>query len=60
MPPPPAPRFRVTLAPMPSDVPALIRLKRALKCLSRSFRLRCERVEELPEPPLPDHPRRAA
>jgi hypothetical protein len=30
------------------DAPAHVRLRGALKCLLRAFRLRCRRVEELP------------
>jgi predicted nucleic acid-binding Zn ribbon protein len=42
-----APRFQLVVVPTPSEVPPEIRLKRALKCLSRSFSLRCESAVEL-------------
>ena len=35
----------------PDAGPAVNRLKRALKCLLRSFGLRCDRAEILPAPP---------
>lgn len=34
----------LTLRPLPDDVPAAVRMRRALKCLLRSFRLKCERI----------------
>jgi hypothetical protein len=37
----------------PEASPATNRLKRALKCLLRSFGLRCDRVEEFASPPAP-------
>jgi hypothetical protein len=42
--------YRVTLRPLPQGdgPPALVRLRKALKVLLRSFRLRAVRVEELP------------
>ncbi len=39
--------YRVTLVPLPGDVPPLVRLRKALKALLRAYRLRCENVEEL-------------
>jgi hypothetical protein len=38
-------RVRLTLRALPDAVPANHRLKRALKCLLRSFGMRCERIE---------------
>lgn len=35
---------RVTLRILPDDAPAAVRMRRALKCLLRSFGLKCERV----------------
>jgi len=39
--------FRLTLQPLPRefDPTGIVRLRRALKCLLRSFALRCTRVE---------------
>jgi len=45
----PARRFVVTLVARESDVPADIRLRAALKVLSRRFRFRCSRVQEFNE-----------
>ncbi len=39
--------YRVTLAPMPSNLPPIARLKAALKRLKRAYALRATRVEEL-------------
>jgi hypothetical protein len=36
----------VRLRPLPDQVPAAVRLQRALKCLGRSFGLRCVAVRE--------------
>ncbi len=48
--PPQTNRYRLTLRPLPdpTDPAGHRRLRRALKCLLRSFRLRCERCE--PDP----------
>lgn len=40
-------RFRLDLVSVSSEVPVTCRLKRALKCLLRSFGLRCTRIEQL-------------
>jgi hypothetical protein len=42
--------YRITLEPSPGGTPPEIRLRRALKVLFRTFRLRASRVEELPAP----------
>jgi hypothetical protein len=39
----------VTLEPLPDDVPAVIRLRHALKRLLRCYRLKCVAAEELRE-----------
>lgn len=39
---------KLTLLPLPDAVPATIRLRRALKCLLRSFGLKCVRIEDAP------------
>jgi hypothetical protein len=38
---------RLTLRPLrdPDGVPAVVRIRSALKCLLRRFRLRCEKIE---------------
>jgi hypothetical protein len=43
--------YRVTLRPLSdeTDPDGIRRLKRALKCLLRSFRLRCEGAEAIDE-----------
>jgi hypothetical protein len=46
-----SPEYVVRLKALPDAVPAAVRLKRALKCLLRSFGLRAVRVEELPASP---------
>jgi hypothetical protein len=43
----PPSEYVIRLRPEPSDVPPIIRLRRALKCLLRSFSLRAVKVEEL-------------
>jgi hypothetical protein len=40
------PIYTIDLTPEPSDVPAIIRLRKALKCLLRSLGLRCLRIVE--------------
>jgi hypothetical protein len=50
MPDPPA-EFLVRLRALPDRVPGPVRLRRALKCLLRSFGLRAVRVEPLPAEP---------
>lgn len=40
-------RYRLTLHSLPGPSPPINRLRAALKCLLRSFRLRCDRVEFL-------------
>lgn len=40
--------FLLRLRPLPSSIPAAVRLRRALKCLLRSFTLRCVLIAELP------------
>jgi hypothetical protein len=39
-------RYIITLHAEPDQVPEIIRVRRALKCLLRSFGLRCTRIEE--------------
>ena len=47
------PRYRIDLQAEASTVPAHVRLKRALKCLLRSFGFKAQRVEHLqPEAPV--------
>lgn len=50
------PTYRIDLRPMPdsTDPDGIRRLRRALKCLGRSFRLRCVRAEELKKLPNGD------
>jgi hypothetical protein len=45
---PPPDDVRITLRPLPSGVPAHVRIRRALKCLLRAFGLRNVRLEWLP------------
>lgn len=40
--------IRLTLKALPSPIPAIIRLRRALKYLLRSCGFRCERIEDMP------------
>jgi hypothetical protein len=40
--------YRVTLVPLPGSPPAIVRLRRALKTLLRTYRLRCMVVEAIP------------
>jgi hypothetical protein len=40
--------YIITLEPKPSNVPPIIRLRRALKVLGRSFDLRAVDVKEIP------------
>ena len=44
--PSPEVRFLVTIAPVPHDVPPLVRLRRALKALRRAYGLRVVAIEE--------------
>ena len=44
-------KYRLTLQAIPDDVPAINRLRRALKTLLRAFGLRCLLGEQLPEKP---------
>jgi hypothetical protein len=47
-------RYRLELEALADDVPAAVRLRRALKCLLRGFRLRCRVVAEVtPRRPPP-------
>jgi hypothetical protein len=41
-------RFALVVEAQPDEVPAVVRLRRALKVLLRSFRLRAIRAEEVP------------
>jgi hypothetical protein len=43
-------RFTLHVTALPDSVPAVIRLRKALKCLLRSFRLRCTAARETGEP----------
>jgi hypothetical protein len=46
------PRYTLLVEAQPDDVPAAVRLRRALKCLLRSFNLKCIRARlEGDEPP---------
>jgi hypothetical protein len=40
-------RYRLELEALADDVPAAVRLRRALKCLLRAFGLRCRSVPDL-------------
>jgi len=40
------PTFNLTLQAEPSGVPAIVRLRRALKVLKRAFGLRCVHIRE--------------
>ncbi len=44
-------KYRLTLQALPSNVPAINRLRSALKSLLRTFGLRCLVVEDLTEKP---------
>jgi hypothetical protein len=49
-------RYRLELEALAGDdAPPVVRLRSALKCLLRSFRLRCRRVEALPPRPRRQH-----
>jgi len=50
-------RYRLTLRALPSDAPATVRLRAALKLFLRRFRLRCERIEEVRSEPSQEAPR---
>jgi hypothetical protein len=50
--PKPRPPFTLTLVRCPDPVPARVRVRRALKLLLRSFRLRCIRIEPAVPPTL--------
>jgi len=45
------PVFKLTLRAMkdPYGVPAIVRLRHALKSFLRSYNLRCEAIEEIPQ-----------
>jgi hypothetical protein len=49
-------RYRLELEALADDVPAAVRLRRALKCLLRGFRLRCRSVADVRprQPPAGD------
>jgi hypothetical protein len=48
------PRYHLVVEALPDVVPAAVRLRRALKCLLRSFGLKCIRARlEGDEPPFP-------
>jgi hypothetical protein len=42
--------YRLTLRVLTDDVPAAVRMRRALKCLLRSFRLRCLDIQRVDAP----------
>src|SRR5262249_55076858 len=50
---PPAPDFALVLRPLPSEVPATVRVRQLLKVALRRFRFRLLRLEEAPpaQPP---------
>jgi len=50
---PSKPVFKLTLQTLPGSVPAIIRLRGALKTLLRAFGLKCISVEEVPVPVKP-------
>lgn len=50
---PDRPRYRLTIRSEPCDTPAVIRLRRVLKGLLRSWKFRAELVEELQPDPAP-------
>jgi hypothetical protein len=43
------PTYRLTVTMMPGSVPAINRLRSALKTLLRAFGVRCISIEELPQ-----------
>jgi hypothetical protein len=43
-----APHYRMTLQPLTSRYPPVVRIRRLLKLALRAFALKCVRVEELP------------
>lgn len=45
-----APKFQLVLTPTPGGVEPILRLRRALKALLRSYGLRCVSVQTLPDP----------
>jgi hypothetical protein len=51
-------RYRLELEALADAVPAAVRLRRALKCLLRGFRLRCRAVADVTprRPPPPTSP----
>jgi hypothetical protein len=50
-------RFRLELEALAGDdAPPVVRLRSALKCLLRAFRLKCRRVESVPPGPPPAPP----
>lgn len=42
---PPEPDYRLTLRPLPDEVPAPVRLRRLLKAIRRAYGFACRRVE---------------
>jgi hypothetical protein len=46
----------LTLRPLPSDIPATVRIRMALKCLLRTYRLRCTDISTPPEENDDDQP----
>ena len=46
-------RFRLELEALADGVPAVVRLRRALKCLLRAFGLRCRSVADVTPRPQP-------
>jgi hypothetical protein len=54
------PHYRLTLRPLPSAYPPVIRLRRALKWLLRSFGLECVDVREVSPPAKGDRHERSA
>jgi hypothetical protein len=50
------PRFQLVLRSLPSGYPAIARLKRALKCLLRTFEFRCVECVQLHDDPPSDVP----
>jgi hypothetical protein len=46
-------RYRLELEALADDAPAVVRLRRALKCLLRAFGLRCRSVADVTTRQLP-------
>jgi hypothetical protein len=55
--PDPGPDYEIIVRPLPGfSAPPVVRLRRALKCLARSFGLACRSVREIGPPAAPAGP----